>query len=416
MERLIFHIDVNSAFLSWEAARIVRDGGEDIRLIPSVIGGDPNKRTGVVLAKSIPAKKYGIKTGEPLSAALRKCPNLFIARPDFSLYERNSRAFMDICRQYTPTLEKFSIDECFLDMSGMHLIYPDPIATAHEIKDRIYRELGFTVNVGVGPNKLLAKMASDFEKPNKVHTLMSDEVEAKMWKLPVRELFSVGASTAARLERSHIYTVGDLARRSVKAVQAIVGVKFGELIHAYANGVDNSPVSSQTEEAKGYSISTTFEEDITSMTDAKAILLMLSDSVSARMRADGAQAYCIGVTVRTGEFKNSSHQRKLFEATDITSDIYSVSSELIGELWDGHTPIRLIGISLTSLTRGESEQISFFEDEDKEKKRKIDKTVDNIRNKFGSETVVRGTSYKTKMNVVKKYKAQMENKEDGEDE
>ena len=416
MERLIFHIDVNSAFLSWEAARIVRDGGEDIRLIPSVIGGDPNKRTGVVLAKSIPAKKYGIKTGEPLSAALRKCPNLFIARPDFSLYERNSRAFMDICRQYTPTLEKFSIDECFLDMSGMHLIYPDPIATAHEIKDRIYRELGFTVNVGIGPNKLLAKMASDFEKPNKVHTLMSDEVEAKMWKLPVRELFSVGASTAARLERSHIYTVGDLAKRSVKAVQAIVGVKFGELIHAYANGVDNSPVSSQTEEAKGYSISTTFEEDITSMTDAKAILLMLSDSVSARMRADGAQAYCISVTVRTGEFKNSSHQRKLFEATDITSDIYSVSSELIGELWDGHTPIRLIGISLTSLTRGESEQISFFEDEDKEKKRKIDKTVDNIRNKFGSETVVRGTSYKTKMNVGKKYKAQMENKEDGEDE
>ena len=416
MERLIFHIDVNSAFLSWEAARIVRDGGEDIRLIPSVIGGDPNKRTGVVLAKSIPAKKYGIKTGEPLSAALRKCPNLFIARPDFSLYEKNSRAFMDICREYTPTLEKFSIDECFLDMSGMHLIYPDPIATAHEIKDRIYRELGFTVNVGIGPNKLLAKMASDFEKPNKVHTLMSDEVEAKMWKLPVRELFSVGASTAARLERSHIYTVGDLAKRSVKAVQAIVGVKFGELIHAYANGVDNSPVSSQTEEAKGYSISTTFEEDITSMTDAKAILLMLSDSVSARMRADGAQAYCIGVTVRTGEFKNSSHQRKLFEATDITSDIYNVSSELIGELWDGHTPIRLIGISLTSLTRGESEQISFFEDEDKEKKRKIDKTVDNIRNKFGSETVVRGTSYKTKMNVGKKYKAQMENKEDGEDE
>lgn len=416
MERIVFHIDVNSAFLSWEAARIVKDGGEDIRLIPSVVGGDPNKRTGVVLAKSIPAKKYGIKTGEPLSAALRKCPNLFIARPDFSLYEKNSRAFMDICRHYTPTLEKFSIDECFLDMSGMHLIYPDPIATAHEIKDRIYSELGFTVNVGIGSNKLLAKMASDFEKPNKVHTLMSYEIETKMWKLPVRELFSVGASTAARLERSHIYTVGDLAKRSVKAVQAIVGVKFGELIHAYANGIDNSPVSSQAEEAKGYSISTTFEEDITTMKDAKAILLMLSDSVSARMRADGAQAYCIGVTVRTGEFKNSSHQRKLFEATDITSEIYNVSSELIGELWDGHTPIRLIGISLTSLTRGEGAQISFFEDEEKEKKRKIDKTVDNIRNKFGSDTVVRGTSYKTKMNVGKKYKAQMENKEDGEDE
>lgn len=412
MERVIFHIDVNSAFLSWEAARIVKDGGEDIRLIPSVVGGDPSKRTGVVLAKSIPAKKYGIKTGEPLSAALRKCPSLFIARPDFSLYEKNSRAFMNICREYTPTLEKFSIDECFLDMSGMRLIYPDIVAAAYEIKDRIYRELGFTVNIGIGSNKLLAKMASDFEKPNKVHTLMSDEVETKMWPLPVRELFSVGASTAARLERSHIYTIGDLARRSVKAVQAIVGVKFGELIHSYANGIDNSPVSAQSEEAKGYSISTTFEEDITSMADAKAILLLLSDSVSSRMRADGARAYCIGVTVRTGEFKNNSHQRKLFEATDITSEIYSVSSELIGELWDGHTPIRLIGISLTSLARGENEQISFFEDEEKEKKRKVDKTVDNIRNKFGTDTVVRGTSYKTKMNVGKKYKAQMEDKED----
>ena len=416
MERLVFHVDVNSAFLSWEASRIVKDGGEDIRLIPSVVGGDPNKRTGVVLAKSIPAKKFGIKTGEPLSAALRKCPNLFIARPDFSLYEKNSRAFMKICSEYTPTLEKFSIDECFLDMSGMHLIYPDPIATAHEIKDRIYNELGFTVNIGVGSNKLLAKMASDFEKPNKVHTLFYDEIEEKMWKLPVRELFSVGASTAARLERSYIYTIGDLARRSLRSVQAIVGVKLGELIHSYANGIDNSIVTAEHEEAKGYSISTTFEQDITSMKDAKKILLMLSDSVSARMRADGAQAYCIGVSVRTGEFKNNSHQRKLFEATDITSEIYEVSSSLIEELWDGHTPIRLIGLSLTSLTRGEGEQISFFEDEEKEKKRKVDKTVDNIRNKFGSDTVVRGTSYKTKMNVGKKYKAQMENKEDGEDE
>ncbi len=415
MERLVFHVDVNSAFLSWEASRIVKDGGEDIRLIPSVVGGDPSKRTGVVLAKSIPAKKLGIKTGEPLAAALRKCPDLFIARPDFSLYEKNSKAFMDICREYAPIVEKFSIDECFLDMSGTGKIYPDPIKTAHEIKDRIYYELGFTVNIGIGSNKLLAKMASDFDKPNKVHTLFSHEIKEKMWKLPVRDLFSVGASTASKLERSYIYTIGALAGRSLRSVQAIVGVKLGELIHAYANGIDNSPVTSEHDEAKGYSISTTLEEDITSMSEAKAILLLLADSVSSRMRADGAQAYCIGVTVRTGEFKNNSHQKKLSEATDITSEVYDIAEKLLKELWDGYTPIRLIGLSLTSVTHDEPMQITFFEDEQKEKKRKLDKTVDTIRNKFGSETVVRGTSYRSKVSVGKKHKAQMENMENKEE-
>ena len=410
MERLIFHVDVNSAFLSWEASRIVRDGGEDIRLIPSVVGGDPNKRTGVVLAKSIPAKKLGIKTGEPLSAALRKCPDLFIARPDFSLYEKNSKAFMDICREYAPVVEKFSIDECFLDMSGTGKVYPDPIKTAHEIKDRICSELGFAVNIGIGSNKLLAKMASDFEKPDKVHTLFLHEIEEKMWKLPVRDLFSVGASTASKLEKSYIYTIGDLARRSERSVQAIVGVKLGELIHAYANGIDESPVSAEHEDAKGYSISTTLENDLTSMADARAVLLMLSDSVSARMRADKVRAYCVGVTVRTGDFKNNSHQKRLTEATDITSEIYDIAEKLIGELWNGYTPIRLIGLSLTSVTKDEPMQITFFEDEQKEKKRRLDETVDTIRNRFGSDTVVRGTSYRSELNVGKKHKAQMENK------
>lgn len=411
MERLVFHVDVNSAFLSWEASRIVSDGGEDIRLIPSVVGGDPKRRTGVVLAKSIPAKKLGIKTGEPLAMALRKCPSLFIAEPDFSLYEKNSKAFMDICREYTPIVEKYSIDECFLDMTGTHIIYPDPVKTAHEIKDRIYRELGFTVNVGVGSNKLLAKMASDFEKPNKVHTLFENEIEEKMWNLPVRELFSVGASSAARLERSRIYTVGDLARRNLKSVQAILGVKLGELVHSYANGIDTSPVRAEPERAKGYSISTTLEEDITSLDRAKKVMLILSDSVSARMRADGAKSSCVGVTVRTSDFHDSSHQRKLSEATDITSEIYDVSVGLLRELWDTHTPIRLIGLSLTALECGEGEQISLFVDEKKEKMRLVDKAVDNIRNKFGSDTVVRATSYRSEEKVGKKYKAQIENRE-----
>ena len=196
MERLIFHIDVNSAYLSWEAARRVAAGEPDIRLVPSAIGGDREKRTGIILAKSIPAKQYHVRTGEPVSIALRKCPGLLLLRPDFRLYEKNSRAFMQICRRYAPVVEKFSIDECFLDMTGTGSIYPDPTAVAGAIKDAIREELGFTVNVGIGPNKILAKMASDFEKPDKVHTLFTADIEEKLWPLPVRELFSVGGATA----------------------------------------------------------------------------------------------------------------------------------------------------------------------------------------------------------------------------
>ena len=227
MAKLIFHVDVNSAFLSWEAARRVANGEPDIRLIPSVIGGDREKRTGVVLAKSIPAKKFGIKTGEPIGMALRKCPDLFMAKPDFRLYEENSKKFMDVCREYAPVVEKASIDECYLDMSGTHRIYPDPVALAHTIKDRIRNEFGFTVNVGIGENKLLAKMASDFEKPDKVHSLFLSEIPQKMWPLPVGELFTVGGATADKLRQAKILTIGDLAHTDLARVQKIVGMKLG---------------------------------------------------------------------------------------------------------------------------------------------------------------------------------------------
>ncbi len=409
MERIVFHIDVNSAFLSWEAAKRVKNGEEDIRLIPSAIGGDRDKRTGVILAKSIPAKKFGIKTGEPVGMALRKCPNLYLAKPDFRLYVKCSKAFMDICREYTPVVEKYSIDECFLDMTGMDILYPDIVKTAYEIKDRIYNELGFTVNVGIGPCKILAKMASDFEKPNKVHTLFSDEVPKKMWPLPVGELFSIGRSTAEHLESAGIKTIGELARLDLKTVQALIGDKIGKQIHDYANGIDPSPVLEEPEEAKGYSISTTLEEDVVSAEGAYKILLALADSVSARMRADEKKAFCVGVTIRGNDFKNHSHQHTLSEATDITSEIYEISKKLFSELWDKRTPLRLLGISLTQVTAEDNTQLSFFPTENREKERRIDKAMDSIRSRFGSETVVRASNYQSEINVGKKYKAQMEN-------
>lgn len=416
MAKLVFHVDVNSAYLSWEAARRVAKGEPDIRLIPAVIGGDREKRTGVVLAKSIPAKKLGIKTGEPIGMALRKCPDLFMAKPDFRLYEENSKKFMDICREYAPVVEKASVDECYLDMSGTHRIYPDPVALAHTIKDRIRNELGFTVNVGIGDNKLLAKMASDFEKPDKVHTLFLSEIPYKMWPLPVGDLFTVGSSTADKLRQAKIMTIGDLAHTDLAKVQKIVGMKLGKHIHDYANGIDPSPVLSEPEEAKGYSISTTLEEDVKKATQAYPVLLALADSVTARIRSDGAKAFCVAVTIRDNSFKTRSHQRSLMNPTDISMEVYQISKELFDELWDGVTPLRLLGIAMTNITREETLQFSLFQDESREKSRKIDKARDALNAKFGSATIVRGSSIQSRIDVGKKYQAQMEQKKKGKQE
>lgn len=410
MTPLIFHVDVNSAFLSWEAARRVANGEADIRLIPSAIGGDREKRTGVVLAKSIPAKKYGIKTGESIAMALRKCPDLFLAKPDFRLYEQCSKAFMDICREYAPVVEKYSIDECFLDMTGTSWLYPDAVAIAHTIKDRIRDELGFTVNVGIGDCKLLAKMASDFEKPDKVHTLFRSQIPQKMWPLPVRDLFTVGAATAGKLEKARIRTIGELANSDLAYIQRITGVKMGQQIYNFANGIDPSPVLSAPEEAKGYSISTTLEEDVITQQQAHGVLLALTDSVTARMRADGVKACCVAVSIRSNDFKTRSHQRKLTDPTDISREVYQISRQLFGELWDGHTPLRLLGISLTELTREEQPQLSLFPDEGREKARRLDKAYDAINSRFGASAIMRGSSVQSGLEVGKKYRAQMEQK------
>lgn len=411
MSRLIFHVDVNSAYLSWEAARRVANGEPDIRLLPSAIGGDREKRTGIILAKSIPAKKFNVQTGEPVSMALRKCPDLILAKPDFRLYEKNSHAFMEICREYAPVIEKFSIDECFLDMTGTEMIYPDPVEVARKIKNTIREQLGFTVNIGIGPNKVLAKMASDFEKPDKVHTLFEKEIETKLWPLPVRDLFSVGRATAEKLEKIQIRTIGDLAHADLHRVQLLLGVKPGKQIWDYANGRDDSPVTAEPEKAKGYSISTTLEEDVKTEEEAHKILLLLSDSVTRRMRADQAKAGCVSVTIRTGNFKNYSHQRKLNEVTDITSEVYAVSKQLLAELWQKRMPVRLIGISLTDVRFGNQEQLSLFSDAQKEKQRKLDQALDALRNSYGSDVIVRGAVYHSKLSVGKKYEAQLKNRQ-----
>ena len=409
MSRLIFHIDVNSAFLSWESARRVKQGLSDLRDIPACIGGDPKKRTGIVVAKSIPAKKYGITTGEPVAMALRKCPELVIVKSDFELYIKCSRAFKEICASYAPVMESFSIDEVFLDMTGTSLIYPDPIKTAHEIIDKIRDELGFTVNVGISTNKLLAKMASDFEKPDKVHTLFPEEIPTKMWPLSVRDLLFLGKAFEKKLTEAGIRTIGDMAHVSESEIQALLGNKAGHQLHQYALGIDESPVKAKPEEAKGFSVETTFNDDIVSVEQVLPILLEQCDVVTTRMRRKGKKCTSVSVTFRTLDFKNKSHQTTLSNATDMTDEIFRNAKKLFTESWKGE-PLRLIGVALTNLTDESFEQLSLFEDnEKKERHRKLDATMDEIRQKFGNDKITRASIMNSNSGIARKARAQMKN-------
>lgn len=408
MDRLIFHVDVNSAFLSWEAAKRVEMGLDDLRLVPSCIGGDPSKRTSIVLAKSVPAKKYDITTGESMLTALKKCPHLVVASPDFHLYHRCSKAFKDICRQYAPVVEEFSIDECFLDMTGTSLLYPNPLKTAFEIKEKIKQELGFTVNIGIGPNKLLAKMAGDFEKPDKIHTLFWDEIPKKMWPLSVDALLFCGQSTANRLRQIGIRTIGQLANANMEQLVKLLGEKSAKALWAHANGRDDSPVKEEREQAKGFSVVTTTESDIIGFEQGNRILLALADSLSGHIRREGKKAYGIAVNIRHSDFKNRSHQMKLINPTDITDEIYGVAKKLLAQLWDGEVPLRLMGIALRDVTTEDYVQLSFFDEnnEKREKKQRADRAIDEIRKRFGMESVQRLSTMGSTQRIARKRKAE----------
>ncbi len=388
-DRLIFHVDVNSAFLSWEAVdRLCNGETLDLRTVPSCVGGDPDRRTSIVSTKSIPAKKYGIVTGEPVATALRKCPDLIVVKPNFELYKKMSHAFKSILNEYTPLMQSFSIDEVFMDMTGMGLLYPDPIKLAHEMKDRIRDELGFTVNVGIARNKLCAKMASDFEKPDKVHTLFSDEIKDKMWPLPVGELFGCGQSTAKKLIEMRINTIGDLAGADEGMLLRAFGEKTARYLHDAANGIDDSPVINEEREAKSYSVENTTEDDVTDFEIVNRLLLAEADIVGGRLRADEVKAFTITVICRTSDMKRHSHGRKMENSTDTTSEIYDMAVKLMKEAWKGE-PLRLLGLSASDIDKDGFQQMSLFGEDEREKQKNLDKALDKIRNKYGNDSVMR---------------------------
>ena len=360
-DRIIFHIDVNSAFLSWSALERLKTGDPlDIRTVPSIVGGDRSTRHGIVLAKSIPAKAFGIHTAEPVASALKKCPNLLIVPPEHGRYREYSQQMMMFLHGYTSDIEQVSVDECYLDFGPIAHRFDSPIEAAQEIKDRIYESMGFTVNVGISNCKILAKMASDFEKPNKIHTLWPEEVPAKMWPLPVEELHMVGRASAARLHALGIHTIGDLARTDVNFLTTHFH-SHGQLMWDFAHGIDPRSVDTQEREASSVGNSVTLSSDCTDATEALQILRNLCDKVAGRLRRYGQMAQTVQVDIKYSNFRRVSHQAPLLSPTDTSVTLYQSVSRLFLERWD-HQPIRLLGVSTSHLVNpGDPFQMSLFD-------------------------------------------------------
>lgn len=388
MKRQILHVDVNNAFLSWSALDMLKNGSSiDIREIPAVIGGDETKRSGIVLAKSMKAKECGVKTAETIYQAKQKCPGLKIFPSNFKVYREYSNKLYCLLREYTDKIERFSIDECFLDMS-QYLMGDTLINKANEINKKVKKELGFTVNVGVAHNKLLAKMASDFTKPDRVHTLFENEIPDKMWILPVSELFMLGKRTVPKLYNMQIKTIGDLAKTNKKILQDRFG-KHGIMMWEYANGIDESEVKYIKEKPKGVGNSITLPEDVTNIEKLEEIVLALTEQVTYRLRKEKLLAKVVNVQLRNKNFVDTSHQKKLTTATASTKEIFNVAKELLKQMYVKGTPIRLVGVRVDDLTDKEEIQISLFHDCHNEKQEKLDKTIDQLKEKYGYNSITR---------------------------
>lgn len=402
MKQIIFHIDVNSAFLSWTAVEQLKNGAEfDIREIPAIIGGNQESRHGIVLAKSVPAKKFGIVTGEPVAHALQKCPTIRMFPPNHRMYHEYSERLMDFLRSYTPDIEQVSVDECYMDFTGIAYKYHSPVEAAFEIKDAVYEKFGFTVNIGISVNRLLAKMASDFEKPNKVHTLFPEEIPLKMWPLPVSELYMAGRSSVQVLHKLEIRTIGELAKADPSLLELHLK-SHGRTLWEFANGMGASKVIRERVESKGIGNSTTLSKDVTTEDGAKEVLLMLAETVGGRLRKECQKANMVSVEIKYSTFQSVSHQKQIARATNVDQVIYENACELFHELWSGE-PIRLLGIRTSKLVPDDApEQMSIFdfqyeqvtEKAKDEKHQKLDKALDEIRKKFGDEAIKRGTFLK----------------------
>ena len=378
----------------------LKKGAEvDLREIPAIIGGDQKSRHGVVLAKSISAKKYGIRTGEPVVNAFRKCPNLVMEPPDHRLYHEKSARLMRYLRGFTHEIEQVSVDECYMDFTGIADQYPSPLEAAFLIKNGIRDRFGFTVNIGVSENKLLAKMASDFEKPDKVHTLFLKEVPKKMWPLPIGDLFMAGRSSVEVLKKLEIHTIGELANADPQLIELHLK-SHGRMLWEFANGVDHSVVQSEQIEAKGIGNSTTLSEDAKTIEVVKPVLEELANRVSERLRKAGQKAGMVSVEIKYADFQSVSHQTRLGKSANEQEVLYRTACQLFEKAWSGE-PVRLLGIRTAKLVdAAEPEQLSIFDIEfpepPDEKHQRLQKAMEELEKKYGKNAVIKASHLKRK--------------------
>ena len=398
-ERIIFHIDVNNAFLSWTAVQLLEEGYNiDIRTIPAIIAGDESKRHGIVLAKSPIAKKYGIVTAETIYQAKMKCPNLKIFSPNHEIYQRKSKQLMNYLKTFTPIMEQFSIDECFLDMTGTKYLYTNHLELAYKIKDEIKEKFGFTVNVGIGNNKLCAKMASDFEKPDKVHTLLKSEIKEKLWTLPVNDLFMCGKKTSIELNKMNIYTIKDLAEYDFQKLEKKFKSQAKYLKQA-AWGIDESKVEERKDKRQSISTTRTLPHDEENKEKLKEVLFVQTEDVCRQLREQNLYASTIAIIYKDKYFKSTTVQEQLENATDNTKEILKKINSLFDKSYN-NIPVRLIGVRLANLTKFKNTQVSIFDTEidNDSKEESIQKTVDKINKKFGSSLIMPASIKKLQKN------------------
>ncbi|WP_379138985.1 DNA polymerase IV [Paenibacillus sp. sgz500958] len=382
--RVILHVDMNAFYCSVHEA----EEPEQYKGKPTAVAGSVELRKGIIVTCSYAARRVGISTGMQVQKALRICPSLIVIKPDFNLYRKYSNAFMQIAYSYTPLLEAVSIDECYLDITGSKQ-FGTPLEIAEAIQRRIREELGLPCSIGVAPNKLLAKIASDLKKPNGISVLRLRDVASILWNKPCNEMFGIGDKTAEKLRKIGIHNIGQLAAADEGMLIEHFGV-LGSWLKRAGNGVDHSEVNPEREQSKSIGHTTTLPRDVTGIIEARPILLNLSDQVARRLRRQGLMASGIQLTIRTPDMKTITRSCQLETISESAEDIYKAACNLFIRHWKGDKPVRLLGVTLQGLKPKEESaiQLDLFDYERQPKKESLNKAMDMLRNKFGENAVL----------------------------